>query len=400
VNVIAIRKPKTESKSKVVDANQNSIDALPLNSGTWRVHGVPGLYLRCRAKAKSFMLQRRVDGDLVKETLGVLTMKTAKDLTMKRWSAMKPKPAKNGALTLETAVEQYIEAKTAAKKLAPKTQEIHRYNASRYLAKWKDRSLGDVGKDRAGIRLLQQQITKLHGRSTSNQVIRLLSAVYRWCRDVDEELPEFPRKAAEIHHIDARDWAYSPEELRAWWQSEAEKAAQKVKQGVSTLGPLKRTWWLTALFTGARKGSIEALKWSDIDLDKKVIRFAVAKGNRVYSIPMADVLAELLIRYRDSGEVPPSQWVFPSPVIDGAHLVDVKNINEGIGPAHRLRHTFRTTLAEIGAAPDQARLLLGHSLGGDVSRGYISAPLLVESLRPITNAVAEKYLKILGRVVK
>ncbi len=29
---------------------------------------------------------------------------------------------------------------------------------------------------------------------------------------------------------------------------------------------------LTTFFTGAREGSVEALNWSDVDLDKKVIR--------------------------------------------------------------------------------------------------------------------------------
>ena len=95
-------------------------------------------------------------------------------------------------------------------------------------------------------------------------------------------------------------------------------------------------------------------------------------------------------------EIPPSEWVFPSNVIEGAHLRDVKNHHEGVGPAHRLRHTFRTTLAQLGASPDQARLLMGHSMGGDVSRGYITAPLLVESLRPMANAIAEKYAGVLG----
>ena len=148
-------------------------------------------------------------------------------------------------------------------------------------------------------------------------------------------------------------------------------------------------------FTGARKGSIEALMWTDLDLVKKVIRFRVTKGGRPYSIPMADRLAVLLTEYRKSPDVPPSNWLFPSNVIQGAHLVDVKNPNEGVGPAHRLRHTFRTTLAELGASPDQARMLMGHSMGGDVSRGYISAPLVVESLRCITNAVVAQYLEIL-----
>jgi len=76
--------------------------------------------------------------------------------------------------------------------------------------------------------------------------------------------------------------------------------------------------------------------------------------------------------------------------------VGVKNDKEGVGPAHRLRHTFRTTLAQLGASSDQARMLMGHAMGGDISRGYITAPLLVESLRPVTNAVANHYLTIMN----
>jgi hypothetical protein len=41
MKVQAIRENETRSKS--VEANQKAIDSLPLNSGTWRVDGVPGL---------------------------------------------------------------------------------------------------------------------------------------------------------------------------------------------------------------------------------------------------------------------------------------------------------------------------------------------------------------------
>ena len=46
----AIRKAPDAESGKMVAANQKAIDLLPLDSGTWRVAGVPGLYLRCRAK--------------------------------------------------------------------------------------------------------------------------------------------------------------------------------------------------------------------------------------------------------------------------------------------------------------------------------------------------------------
>jgi integrase len=393
------------ASQKAVPLTQVAIDELPLNSGTYRISDIPGLYLRCRAKTKSFFLQRRVDGCLVKESLGPLSARAAKAKAMTSWIEMKPAPpSADEPVTLGEAIEQYL----AAKALAPRTVALARYNTRRYLAHWSNRTLDEIGRDRAGVRLLQQHLTKKHKRATSNQVVRLLSAVYRWHRKVDTDLPESPMVVAEIHRIRARDWAYSPAELKAWWSATKKnddgevvksKDGNPVKLGVSTLGAIKKMWWLAALLTGARKGSIEALKWADVDLEKKAIRFRVTKGDRPYSIPMADKLAELLNAYKAS-DVPPSEWVFPSPVIEGDHLIDVKNPVEGVGPAHRLRHTFRTTLAELGASPDQARLLLGHSMGGDVSRGYISSSLLMESLRPVANAVAQRYLNILGPEVK
>lgn len=64
-------------------------------------------------------------------------------------------------------------------------------------------------------------------------------------------------------------------------------------------------------------------------------------------------------------------------------------------PPHGLRHTLRTRLAEVGATPDLARIALGHSMTGDVSSSYITATLLVEAVRPLMNAVAERYAEIM-----
>jgi integrase len=394
---IPIRKPEPKEKTKLVAPNQKAIDALPLNSGTWRVDGIPGLYIRSRATSRSFIQQRRVDGVLVKEVLGQLTMKQAKEKAMERWTGIKP-PALDEDVRLDAAVEAYVRHRVVMSKMAASTEDLARYNLEHYLAGWKSRTLEEIGRDRAGIAALHQRLTEKNGRAKCNQVVRLVAAVYRWHRDrFNEDLPEWPRKVAEIHDIPARDWAYSDAELKAWWHAtEKQKDGTLIQKGVSTLGSAKRMWWLTALLTGARKGSIEALKWADVDLEKKTIRFRVTKGDHPYAIPISDPLAELLGAYHKRADVPPSEWLFPSNVIAGAHLKDVKNPNEGVGPAHRLRHTFRTTLAQLGAPRDQARLLMGHSLGGDVSSDYITSSLVAESLRPITNALASRYVEMLN----
>ena len=364
---------------KTLAANQKSIDGLPLASGTWRIEGVPGLYVRARAKTRSFFVQRRVRGALVMRTLGETTLKAARAEAMKQWARLKPKPA-GGRKTFEEAFNEYLEQKD----LTPKTREIYQYNLGRYLSDWKARALEDIGNDRAGARALFYGISRRYGKASARQTIQILSAIYRYARKVNLDLPESPTVAVELPTLKSRDWALSADQLRAWWA-----AAEK-------LTPIKRAWWTTCLLTGARRGSIEAMQWADIDFNKKVIQFKVTKGDRPYIVPAADRLMALLVAYRDGGEVPPSNWVFPSRVKPELHLVAVRDEKRGVASAHHLRHTYRTVLAELGATPDQARLLMGHSMGGDVSRGYITAPLLVESLRPLINAVAEHYAEILG----
>jgi integrase len=384
-------------KTKAIEPNQKALDALPFASGDWKVKNIRGLFVRARKTSKSFMLARRVGGKLHRISLGPLTMAEAKQKAVERWNEAGRTPGPDTALTLGAAIEDYIEAKSAAGKLAPKTITIMRYNTARYLSDWTGRGLPEIGATRLEIRRLQQDLTKRHGPSTSNQVVRLMSAVYRWARKVDTRLPENPMVVAEIVHIPARDWAYTPDELRGWWSHCANVNGKPVARGVVTLGPVKRMWWITALLTGARAGSIEALRWDDLNVQGKRIHFSTAKGGKVYHVPMSDLLAAMLEHYRNDTNVPPSEWVFPSSKT-GGHLVGVKDTPSGVGPAHRLRHSFRTTLAQLGAGPDASKLLLGHSLGRGVSEGYVSVPLMIESLRPWANRVGEYYCAILAEL--
>src|SRR5450759_4159882 len=101
--ITVIGKVPAAESSKTVGANQKAIDALPDNSGTWNVEGLPGLYVRCRSKTKSFFLQRRIRGTLVKQTLGPQSMRQARAKAMATWSGMKPQTASN-AVTLAMAL--------------------------------------------------------------------------------------------------------------------------------------------------------------------------------------------------------------------------------------------------------------------------------------------------------
>jgi integrase len=413
MSVIAIRKPidpvasggegvSSSPLTKTVPANQKSIDALALDSGEWKVEGIPGLYIRCRAQSKTFRIARRVKGKLIKQTLArpnalevsPISMKEAKELMAKgAFAGVGGQKFAATSITFAQAFDRYIEQKT----LAEASIKLYRRNFSEHLSTLHDQSLSEIGEDRDGMRTLQQRMRKDHGHSAANQVVRLVSAVYNWQRKVDRSLPESPTTACDLDEIKARDWAFDDAQLKAWWSAtKITDDGELLELGVKTLFPVKRGYWLTSLLTGARPRSVENLKWQDINFDKRTILFRHNKGNMPYLIPMSDTLHDILTSYRDSELVPQAEWLFPSAQNKTGHFTNVKNDKDGVAAKYRLRHTFKTRLTQLGFTNEQGKMLMGHSLGGDVATGYISAPLLIESLRPVVNALAGEYLRVLG----
>lgn len=375
------RTPPAELRKKVVEPSQAAIDAIPPASGEWKVKGILGLLVWRGTNKTSFRLVRRIHGRLVKKTLAAQSLAVARREAIRVWKSLTPKPLEAQPMpTLEQALEAYL----SSKPLAQRTREDYNAVIRRYLPDWLGRRLDALAADRAAFRKRMLEVENKHGRATAALLIRVYRAIHNWHRKVLPELPETPTIACETPRLKPRDWALSDDELRAWWAR------------VRELPAVKRVWYLTALFTGARAGSVTALRWDDVDFERKLIRFRVVKGDRPYVIPMADRLAGILAEYQEKDWLPNEVgWVFPSPVKRGAPLFpQIKN--RGICSPHHLRHTMRTRLAEAGATPDLARVALGHSLGQNVSERYITSSLLVEAVRPLMNAVADKYAEVMG----
>lgn len=130
---------------------------------------------------------------------------------------------------------------------------------------------------------------------------------------------------------------------------------------------------VVALGTGLRFGELAALRWEDVDCEKRelTIRRAFAKGvlgspksNKIRRIPMsATVHSVLRSMNRSSG------YVFSD--IDGNALRQVASIKKlhriaskaGLRKIgwHTLRHTFASNLAQSGADLVAIQGLLGHS---------------------------------------
>jgi integrase len=190
--------------------------------------------------------------------------------------------------------------------------------------------------------------SKLSGR-TKNKLLIQLHGIFRRAQKV-YGLPRNPMADVERHRQRPNGdiQVFSVEEVLA-----LVRAAETEQDGAI---------FLTAAFTGLRRGELLALRWRDVDFDGAAIRvrasyagraLTMPKSGRVRSVPMAPNVAETLAplgqRQRFTGD---DDLVFAGELggyLDGSALrrrYDRALERAGLRPLrfHDLRHTFGTRM--------------------------------------------------------
>jgi integrase len=165
------------------------------------------------------------------------------------------------------------------------------------------------------------------------------------------------------------------QEKTALTPQECEKLIERVRN------PRAKTFLLIALNTGMRRGEILALKWDDVDFEKKLIHVrrnaVLLRGGTKLSdelktragrrdIPLTEALeAHLLVEKKRTH----SQYILAmqnhQPMTDSSYksmwrLIE-RELPEKHVTAHILRHTYITRLFEAGLDIKEIQYLAGHS---------------------------------------
>lgn len=165
------------------------------------------------------------------------------------------------------------------------------------------------------------------------------------------------------------------QEKTALTPQEREKLIERV------MNPRAKTFLLIALNTGMRRGEILALKWDDVDFEKKLIHVrrnaVLMRGGTKLSdelktkagrrdIPLTETLeAHLLVEKKRTH----SQYILAmqnhQPMTDSSYksmwrLIE-RELPERHVTAHILRHTYITRLFEAGLDIKESQYLAGHS---------------------------------------
>ena len=131
-----------------------------------------------------------------------------------------------------------------------------------------------------------------------------------------------------------------------------------------------RAIWLVAL-TGCRRGEIERLTWSEIDLHGKCLRLADSKEGASVR-PLGSAALELLRHLTPSDN---AEFVFPGSTGDAPYVGLPKvwtRIAERAGLAkvtpHTLRHSFASVANDLGFTEPTIAAILGHAAGSVTGR--------------------------------
>lgn len=381
----------------------------PDPSGGQRLHWdteLRGFGVLCSGKSnsKSYIVQRRVNGHTRRVTIAatnVLELDEAREragrVLADMYGGVDPKAKRRAeraqAITLRQALEVYLRAR---KDLRPAT--IHEYERvlERHLSDWLDKPLTSITpemvekrhrriKEEVGSR---KRSNLVKGDSSANGAMRVLRIIWNHAEDRIPDLPDNPvrRLRRAWFPVATREGMVKSEDLPKFYRAI-----------MALPNPVHQDYLRLLLFTGLRRNEAAALTWDEVDLVSKVIRLpgSRTKAKRKLDLPMSDFLADMLIARRALGLDGP--YVFPGNSRTG-HLVKAKQplklVADETGvevTPHDLRRTF-VTVAQGCEVPFYAmKGLVNHSLGTDVTAGYIqmTPEHLRRPMQKITNKLKE-----------
>jgi len=149
---------------------------------------------------------------------------------------------------------------------------------------------------------------------------------------------------------------------------------------IAALPERDRPLWATAFYAGLRRGELQALRWSDVDLGASLIRVERSwdqyegpiqpkSASSCRTVPLLALLRDHLDEHKLRIEHHRDQLVFGR---TGAHPFAAMTISKrsrkaweavGLEPItlHDCRHTFASLLIDAGANPKAVQTFMGHS---------------------------------------
>lgn len=248
------------------------------------------------------------------------------------------------------------------------------------LAQWQTRRLDSL--TRAEVKEKYTEIGTKRGPCAANLFLSLVKHMYKMAPDLVGYEGHNPALGISGFKKPERDRFMNREELGRFQVALESVGTQSMRDAL-----------LMALWTGARRGNVCSMKWSDLDLSAATWRIPAerSKSGEVLVVHLSEPALDILKRRKlDVGDCP---WVFPGRGPEG-HLVEIKHTWRQVLDAagltdlrpHDLRRTFASWQIATGSTLPMVSKALGHR---SVNSTRIYARLDLSTIRgPIDAAVA------------
>ncbi len=359
--------------------------------------------------AKSFILEKRIDGKVKRVTLGrypELTVEQARKEAHKllghiatgRNPIAEKKQEVLKSTTLKQAFDDFVRVR---KNLKERTLYDYRRLMKVAFVDWQDKTLTNVSKDMVTKR--HSKIGADRGEAYANLSMRFLRALFNFAIAQYEDgaghsiLRENPvariTQTRAWYRVERRQTVIKSYQLLPWYQ-----AVMSLKQDKLSKQPvLVADYLLFLLFTGLRRQEVATLKWSDIDLKDRTFTLTNTKNREPLTLPLSDFIYHLLENRKADSE---SGYVFSG---DGkaGYLIEprrqVQRVVQISGVSftlHDLRRTFITIAESIDISAYALKRLVNHKMTNDVTAGYIVSD--VERLRKPMEQISRRLLQYFG----
>jgi integrase len=318
---------------------------------------------------RSFFWFRKVDGRAKWKTIGAfpdISVEQARaraseyNSSIADWKAHDyegPSPFKQqrNGLTLEKVFEDYLETYRRGNAKNPdRSVPEERAIFKRHLGSLSNRKLDSLRRE--DLSSLHSEIGKEHGHYSANRVIQLMRRVINWAISEERWHGENPAEGIKKFPEQERERFLQPDEVqRLFSELEREKNTDL------------RDFVYLALFTGARRGNVLAMRWAELsqtaDGDKHWT-IPSPKNRKPHIIPLVPEALAVLEQRRQSIK---EEWVFPSEGKSG-HVRDFKRGWKQLLKRakitdlriHDLRRTLGSWMASAGISLPIIGAMLGH----------------------------------------
>lgn len=356
---------------------------------------LPGFALVVGRTARTFTVKRWADGRKRKVTIGragairddgrpwtaALARKRATEImgqiaggTLPAGPSMKSNTGAQAGPTLRMGLELHVSNMHKRRRSERSVATIEK-EVTKYLADWLDRPIVDLtGAELDALvkRLMDTTAPRAGsvnppGAALTNRLIAQVSAIWNAVDKLHDLPGKNPARRLTAYALAPKQNRIADEDLPDWFAR------------VHQLTPVRRDLQLFALFTGLRSESVRMVRWEDEDRRRRVLHIRRAKGDKPYTIPLADTHLEILARRRSENAIEfgpyggDHGWVFPSLSREKPrcviHVAEAKErrrsqttreLEKFLPGLHPLRKTFNSVAMEIGIVKEDRELLMNH----------------------------------------